>query len=300
MFLDPPDAPEERGRDGRRHAWPCLLLAALFVLALALAPRADAYIYWDSAGKISRANLQGTGANKGFIADASGPYGGPCGVAVDAKHVYWATTRPLGEGFWQTIARANLDGTGVDKEFIVVPSLTPACTLTVDAEHIYWGNSRGGIARANVDGSGIDTGFIPTGVTTGALAVDRAHIYWLDQHSGGCTAIARANLNGTGVDDAFIYPICAGVDFAGLAVDGAHVYWTSTWYDPSSDAPSAYAIGRASLDGTGVDEHFISTDRSPVDVAVDGAHVYWRSARGGGQLGRAHRGAREPRRHEPE
>jgi hypothetical protein len=45
-----------------------------------------------------------------------------------------------------------------------------------------------------------------------------------------------------------------------------YVYWTNY-----SDG----TIGRANLDGSGVDQSFIAGARSPGAVAVDGAHVYW-------------------------
>ena len=66
------------------------------------------YVYWTnfSTGTIGRANLDGTGADQGFISGASGP----AGVAVDASHVYW-TNFSTG-----TIGRANLDGTGAGPE----------------------------------------------------------------------------------------------------------------------------------------------------------------------------------------
>ena len=51
-----------------------------------------------------------------------------------------------------------------------------------------------------------------------------------------------------------------------MAVDGAHVYWTSA---------DTGAIGRANLDGTGVNRSFISGASQPVGVAIDGAYVYW-------------------------
>lgn len=41
------------------------LLAALSISVLALAPRADAYVYWTSrSGDIGRANLDGTGVHR--------------------------------------------------------------------------------------------------------------------------------------------------------------------------------------------------------------------------------------------
>jgi hypothetical protein len=53
-----------------------------------------------------------------------------------------------------------------------------------------------------------------------------------------------------------------------VAVDGAHIYWTNPF-------PVANTIGRANLDGSGVDQSFIGGVSGPADVAVDGAHVYW-------------------------
>jgi hypothetical protein len=46
----------------------------------------------------------------------------------------------------------------------------------------------------------------------------------------------------------------------------AFVYWTGAF---------GGTIGRANLDGTGVDKRFITDARAPVGVAVDATHVYW-------------------------
>jgi virginiamycin B lyase len=51
-----------------------------------------------------------------------------------------------------------------------------------------------------------------------------------------------------------------------VPVDDAHVYWTNSVTN---------AIGRANLDGTGVDQSFITGAIRPHGVAVHGAHVYW-------------------------
>ena len=59
-----------------------------------------------------------------------------------------------------------------------------------------------------------------------------------------------------------------------MAVDAAHIYWTDGLTN---------TIGRANLDGSGVDESFITTGAN-WGVAVDAAHVYWAN---GNTIGRA-------------
>jgi hypothetical protein len=51
-----------------------------------------------------------------------------------------------------------------------------------------------------------------------------------------------------------------------VAVDAVHIWWTNLLAD---------RIGRANLNGTGVDEAFLSGAASPTGIADDGAHVYW-------------------------
>ena len=89
----------------RRLAVPLVGLL-LLVVTLALATRAEAFVYWaNTAGdSIGRSNLDGTGVDRNFITGAHGP----CAVAVDDRHVYWVNPST------GAIGRANLDGTGVD------------------------------------------------------------------------------------------------------------------------------------------------------------------------------------------
>jgi hypothetical protein len=140
---------------------------------------------------------------------------------------------------------------------------------------VYWANDSV-IGRANPDGTGVDPSFIvpdggpPYADPISGVAVDGAHVYW---QSG--SSIGRANHDGTGVE-AFITGL---YNPGGVAVDGAHVYWTD---DRPFGHPSFTrddAIGRARLDGTRVDQAFISFSRTafPAAVAVDRAHVYWAS-----------------------
>ena len=84
-------------------------------------------------------------------------------MAVDAHYVYWAN---LGTN---TIARANLDGTGVNENFIT--GANAPVGVAVDAHYVYWANFVSNtIARANLDGTGAIQDFIsgaPMSLTQG-------------------------------------------------------------------------------------------------------------------------------------
>lgn len=132
-------------------------------LTLALAPRADAYIYWANhdSNAIARANLDGSAPNQAFVAGASSP----SGVAVDDAHIYWAN-----EGT-NSIGRANLDGSAPNPSFLLTQD--NAWGIAVDSAHVYWSNYDAftSIGRANLDGSAPVTSFIPAYRPSG-IAVD--------------------------------------------------------------------------------------------------------------------------------
>jgi len=113
------------------------------------------YVYWTDRGGVGRAKLDGTEVDRGFISAPDGA----CGVAVDGRHLYWGGkySRAIGRAdidgddpndafitgigavwgiaadsthiFWTdhrdgmayaSIARADLDGTGVNRDLIAV------------------------------------------------------------------------------------------------------------------------------------------------------------------------------------
>ena len=266
-----------------------LLAAFLLLLPLALAPRAEAYIYWAGCESsctlpgIGRANLDGTNANGSFM---TGTFTLTQGIAVDAKHIYWTSWLGPGQG---SIGRANLDGTNANGSFITDTGHQTQ-GIAVDANHIYWtAGSPPVIARANLDGSGVDRSFITMSDHLGiyersGVAVDAHHVYWTQiQAPNGSIGIGRANLDGTNVDRSFITGLSQPTD---VAVDAEHIYWTATGRPP-------WSVGRAELDGTDVEPAFIPTSGSPKDVAVDAQHVYWAQIEGScpsgcyGSIGRA-------------
>jgi hypothetical protein len=102
------------------------------------------HLYWHDGGAIARANLDGTEVDTNFISD---PGGAPNAVqsrfiatkfdgyvpqlAVDSKHIYW--NGPAG------VARANLDGTGVDLDFMP-GTATQGGPVAANSSRVYWGS----------------------------------------------------------------------------------------------------------------------------------------------------------------
>ena len=208
------------------------------------------HIYWTNygGGTIGRARLDGTHVDQHFITGARFPIG----LAVDGRHLDWTT--------YDGIARANLDGSEIDDDFI---SADAPVGLAVDREHIYWASKTGDhIGRSKLDGSAIDESFITGANRPVGVAVDGRHVYW---SNGGDDTIGRANIDGSAVIHrcVAIRNVPIGNVPEGLAVDGRYVYWTNY---------PANTIGRANPDGTGVDAHFITVKGVPEGVAVSPNH----------------------------
>ena len=277
--------PTDRGRAvGLTLGAVFALLTALLVSSLAFAPRAEAYIYWTNIDTqtMGRAKLNGTGVELGFLDVTRGP------MTVDARHIYWVTGKN-----GDKVARARIDGTGIDRSY-VTGIASEVCgrvcagyvlDVAVGAGHIY-GAGVLGIGRAKLDGTGVDPDFIPGAAGGGSsLAVGADHIYWTEG-AGYAGTIGRANLDGTGVNEQFISGLGAGVNrVVDIAADAGHLYWS---YYSCPARPCTGAIGRANLDGSGVDQNFInlalgiepplpmpSQGAVARGLAVDDNHIYW-------------------------
>ena len=174
--------------------------ATLAVAALAFAARADALIYWANAAvktdTIGRANLDGTGANPGFIKVVGGF---PNGVAVDGAHIYWTV---IGTQFSpNSIGRADVSGANVNPSFI--PRLRNAAeAVVVDGAHVYWtALLNQSIGRANLDGTGADEDFTGGADNPTGIAVGNGHLYWSNFVSN---AIGSANVDGSMVNQSLV------------------------------------------------------------------------------------------------
>ena len=272
---------------------PKIRLALASVLATcalgAIAPAANADIYWGDYTGVGRASLDGfdvdtafvTGGSPGYVAvDSNSVYwtnlnadigraskdgsGSPTqtfidvidgaypeGIAVDSGTLYWANY--LGN----TIQTANAS-TGLDIQTLLSTSQSGPLGLAIDKNYVYWaGGGNGTIGRAKRDGTGVNESFITGANGPQAVAVDANYIYWVNYVDD---TIGRARLDGSGAQQNFI-TLTSGSDSQGIAVDANYIYWGNF---------STNFIGRSKLNGTGVDQQFIDIGSSfAVGVAVD-------------------------------
>lgn len=223
------------------------------------------YLYFgqgddDSIGTIGRVKQNGTGKNIGLINTSTMPFA----VAVTSTHLYWIP------GHSTSIARSNLDGTGLNRNFIRnVVKHEENWGIAVSGTHIYWANASGKIGRAKIDGTGANNSFMTVAPPVRAMAISSSHIYW----ALGDGKIGRANINGTGINNSFISNICSP---HGITVSSSHVYWACI---------ATNGIGRANINGSGANNTWVDPQLPTTDVAVTGSHVYW--SRVDGKIGRA-------------
>src|SRR5262245_18945949 len=235
-------------------------LAAL-VLAITLAARADAYLYFANYGTKTVGVFDQNLPPSGFTLDLVP--GGNSGVGVNSSYIYWTNADTL------TIGRANLDGTNVNENLITGVF---AYDGAANEQFMYWTNGFGSIGRARIDGTEVNESFIPNLTNVQGIALGAKHIYWTN---GGTlttnASIGRAKLDGTIVDPTYIPGTANAGAYPGVAVDSKYIYWTN---DRGTGA-NAGAVSRASLDADEIDLDFIAPLRGPYGVAVDATHIYW-------------------------
>lgn len=208
----------------------------------------DSYLYWAGGFGIGRVNLDGPAAP----ATVSPRLNQPCGIAIDATHLYWAEPNA------GVIGRANLDGSAPNAAFLT--GLDRPCGVAVDGSYLYWASWRG-IGRARPDGSEPEPEFAPVAPGGCGLAVDSQYLYW-----GSRGAIGRVGLDGLFPQPDFITGL-GGV--TAIAVDRDRIYWVD-----QVEGMVYSTIGRADKDGSDVNRAFIQTETfNSGGVAVDARAV---------------------------
>jgi hypothetical protein len=142
-------------------------------------------------------------------------------------HIYWTTN---GGEYGGDIGRANLNGTGVNPDFVDFTSFPdsfgpPPHDIAVRGGYIYWASWGGYIGRIKIDGTHAQPKFINVDYFSPTyLAVNARHLYWTGLGFEEPNVIGRANLNGTGVKNIFFQ---SETNPFHLAIGGGHVYWTA-------------------------------------------------------------------------
>jgi hypothetical protein len=179
-----------------KHEW-----EGEFPYAIAVAGE---YLYWASERRtkanekvvgIGRAKLDGSEVITDFI-----PAGEDVrGLAIEGEHIYWRE-----KGY---IARANLNGTNVEKTFLNIGVSAYGYGLAANGSHLYWADagipSGGVIGRANINGTEQDNYWIrppENAGIVGYIAADEQHVYWEAAPGGSpnVRSIARAAANAGG------------------------------------------------------------------------------------------------------
>jgi virginiamycin B lyase len=229
----------------------------LVAVSAMVAGSARAALYWSSGGGLARSNMDGSLFDGQFVpASQSGPffsYAGCEGVAVDASHVYWSEP---GRG---TIARADLNGSGADYNFI--SGLENPCGMALDGTSVYWAEEAGGtIGRAALDGNEVDRHFVGGIVNPCGVAVGGGYLYWTSDTD---FSLYRMPLSG-GIPQR-IYKGGEAFELCGVTLDATHVYWGGF----------GNSIGRARLDGSDPEPSFITGIERPCGIALQGSRIYW-------------------------
>ncbi|MEM8558319.1 MAG: hypothetical protein AAGG50_10905, partial [Bacteroidota bacterium] len=183
--------------------------------------------------------------------------------------LYWATRTD------DTIARANIDGTDVNTDFIT--GLAQPWDVVVDDTYIYWTSQLGpAIGRARLDGTSVEPDFIDNASGPRHLRKDDTFLYWTNNNTG---SIGRARLDGSESNPEFIDT--GDAVLAGVAVTSDHIYWISI-----NTSTFVGTMGRADLDGSNPNPAFVPAADIAVfsgSMVIAGGFVYWATNSGVGR-----------------
>ena len=170
------------------------------------------FVFWSEGAqaRIGRANVDGSNVIPNLVTGIT-----PCGVAVDAGNVYWASQ----EGPPAHIGRAALGGVPFDVDFVTIPAAEYPCGVAVSSSYIFWADTEvtlgTQIGRADLtSGKNVNASFVGNAKVPCGVAAFAGSVYWANALDG---TIGRGAEAGGGVDQAFI--ATGGISPCGVAVD---------------------------------------------------------------------------------
>ena len=253
------------------------LVALKTPFSIALDPLA-AKMYWTDiggAGKIQRANLDGTGVEnlKGGLAD-------PVGIALDLDNgwLYWADK--VNQGIYRSKEDINQDNLQIsaNKDFSISAYQPYQIALDTFNGHMYWTEQGGSkIRRADLDGN-IDNSFnfdpeeiAPQNPFGLAIDLVAGRMYWTERSSDEDSvgdSIRSTDLDG---QNGQILVHSAPQSLSGIAVDvnDGKIYWTDKKAgailrtDPTdpNQAVEPVVTGLSSPEGVVVARPFLDSER---------------------------------------
>lgn len=215
-------------------------------------------------------------------------------TASASADIFWAasennlsTTPP---SMVAQIGKSSSDGLTVNQVLVSLGAGRIAPGLAANSTNVFWNDSEIGgmglpatsLGSALVDGTGSTTLLDPTADMSLGVAIDSNYIYFpvrIENVSGPpSAAIARANLNGTGLVENWL-PLGDSSSVGsvmGVAVDSNYIYWSvSGAIAPGESGDGIGKIGRANLNGTGVNASFITGLTRPFQLAVTANYLFW-------------------------
>jgi hypothetical protein len=216
------------------------------------------HVYWATGdaptGTIGRAKLDGSAVDMNWLHPAFGEVW--FGIAADDDNVYFHhifTDPPPTFDFHDTTAYASIDTKEIHYQFTQVEP--DPIDLEASSDFLYSANTQPGlwsIGKTALPGRPPyrQPRWLDVNVANGVGAYGD-YVYWTSPWTG----LGRVRVDRTDIQPSFIPNILPW----DVAVDSKHIY-ISFNYTFGSPPEVVHSIGRANLDGTGLDMHFIDTD----------------------------------------
>lgn len=155
----------------------------------------------------------------------------PGSIAIDAGQIYWTAFGLKRPSYFRDGAVLRIPRAGGPKRFVVAREQSMARSVLLDEGWLYWTTADelehdprlGGIKRRRKEGGPIQS-LVLWGHPTGGLALDRTHVYWLQQLGG---ALYRVRKEGGEPEQLMASSSEVLLQVEDLVVDDRCVYWTA-------------------------------------------------------------------------